>query len=708
MNADETQGTNDPLDWSPYNAADRIAWRLLVRVQPPKDFKVERQGALLRLVVIDRGKFDSQMTPSGADHYAFYWAETVDISSANTIDAGYARSTKVADVQRTFIEDRAITTELNDPKYQNGYFYVVGANAIGDRSRYLFSGQQSNVVLDETIPANVDHFQASESGRPMNGTVVSAISFSYRAPLSKSFAGVQFFLEHYPNHGQVTEFVSDRFTSPGSMSASDFFAIPCRRKGVGTINLTNGLASVTGVGTSFLIQFFPGDAVEIFSDQQGIVQTVTDNTTMTLTVNWAGTTVVAQADYTSLGLVNIYAVALSKAGTHGDYLTAPKVSVLFDAELSPPIAPTLTAVSIGNGIRIALTPPPGTQLKHGLIYKGKGAGLAITDALMKTMNPIPVDVNNPTGLFQFDDFDFTTYEKENGQIYSYYASYVNLRGTEGTATARVEASPRLDTPGDNGPTQAAGAVTTNLLYNSYIYGTPGNVVAVADASQLTYSGAIPAGAHAWDGLAAGTGATAPVHQNNTEVKLPAPTATNNWCQFSERIDAWDHGTVANRRIDKGRNITIALYVFSSGTSPNGSLTLTIAMMNAGSDVGYFATKRRISTDAFDYTEITRGTAGLYGRTVNGSDLTSTPTLVFCTFSPQTIPATVDQIELRILHWDTSNANHIIVTKVMLNYGDQWGLWTPEQPKLPFPPPGGTIPHAFPDRDGTRTGRVQIP
>jgi hypothetical protein len=696
---------------NPESLADRFARRMAVTVQPPKDFKVTRQGAMLRLTVIDRGKFDGQMEPSGATQYQFFWAETVDTSTATKIDEGLARATKVADTQRTWIEDRAITVEINDPKYQNGYFYVLGVNVIGDRSRYLFSGQQSNVVLDETIPDDVTHFQASESGRDMNGTVVSAISFKYRAPVSRSFAGVQWFLEHYPVHGMVTEFVSDRyFGAPGGWSQNDFFAESCRRKGVGTITLTNGSTAVSGVGTTFLGMFFPGDAVEIFSDQQGIVQSVTDDTHMTLTVNWTGTST-STTDYTAIGLVNVYAVAYSKAGTHrDDFRSAPVVALLFDAELSAPIAPTLTGVPIGNGIRLAITPPPGTQLKHGLIYKGKGAGLAITDALMKTLNPIPPDVNNPFGIFQFDDVDFTTYEKENGQIYSYYATYVNKRGTEGPPTARLEVSPRLDSPGDNGSTQAAGAVTTNLLFDSFIYGTVGATVSAAGAaglSQELYQGVPPAGAYHWDAVTGG--GTLAGHQNSNQVILPAP-GTGNWTQLKQRIDAWDNATTANRRIDKGRNITLAYYSSStSPTPPNGSLVVQLVMINAGgADIGYYQTKLRVSTDLFDYTEIVRGSAGIYGHTFAGSLLTQNAQVLFVTFSPQTIPAAVDHLELRMTHWDTNNGNNLLIERVMLNYGDQWGAWTPEMSTTPFPAPGGTIPGPFPDRDGTRRGFLDTP
>src|SRR5581483_5973245 len=132
--------------------------------------------------------------------------------------------------------------------------------------------------------------------------------------------------------------------------------------------------------------------------------------------------------WTAIGKVTVYAVPLSKAGTHGDYTLAPSVALLFDAELSAPLPPSLSTSSMPGGILILCTPPAGTQIDSITLYKGKGSGLAFSACSRITSWDHDKIQANP--FLQYADSDFLSIDKESAQLFSYYAVAVNVRGQQ--------------------------------------------------------------------------------------------------------------------------------------------------------------------------------------------------------------------------------------------------------------------------------------
>jgi hypothetical protein len=676
------------------------------RPQPlqPKRFSVHAEGTAVRVVVIDYGKPGQGSQHSGSVRYDIYWAETVDTSTKATIAAGFARATCLApSLPAPRVEDQATSMLLTDPKYLSGYYFCVGVDANGEKSEPTAPISVTTEGVDSTVPGDVTHWDVSESGEAANGSVYSALSYRCQAPHPLgSFGGVQIYLKNYPNIGQIEQGFFHRYygSASGPITGKQLYPI-CRRRGTGTVTATNGSPTITGSG--FLAIAQANDQVEILG-VRATIQSLTD-TTITLTGNWSGESVVAFGEYSIIGYVTIFGVAISKGGTHkADVETAPSVSLLMDGELSAPVAPTLSGSSLGNAIRIEVTVVPGVQIKQVNIYRATGAGQAFSScALVKS---IAYDAVNASGTLVWDDSDFTTYEKEQGQVFSYYATTVNVRDQESSASSRLEKACRLSIPGEGSPTIPAGALGKNLLYNSYIYGTSGASVSVADVVQSDYSGTPPDGYALWDDNPLG-GASAATHLNGTEVSLGAPGAGVS-CGIRQRIGAWDNTGGATgrecRRVDKGQNLTFSIYAKStSATGPNGTLTLFIAMLNAAfAQIGSYNVKTRLSDDSFDYTDTTY--------IIAGSDLPDEHYRYYATFSPTTIPAGVHWIEARITHNDSDNGNNVLVTKVMLSYGDQMHAWTPELVSVIYPPPGSTPPgNGYDeDSDGGRTGRILTP
>jgi hypothetical protein len=721
--------TRDDFDFNTQAVADRVAQRLTVTVQPPKDFRVERHGDQLVLIVIDRGRVVSRMDVSGADHYDFYWAEDVDVSTQTGIDAGAARATKIGDVDRVWIEDREIAFTVSSDKFKSGYFYAFGANGLGDRSvRYLFSGKQTTEILDSTIPANVDNFSVSESGEVHNGTTVSAISFGYVAPASASFAGVQFFLENYPNPGQVTEYYVDRYIGPAKgASSGKFTALPCRRKGLGTITISG--TNVTGVsGTQFTAQVAVGDVIEAFG-VTGVVQNVTNDFTITLTATWAGRFSPTNiTEWTVIGKVTLYAVSLSKASTHGDYKKAPSTSTLFDAELSAPIAPTLSATSIGNGIRLSLTPAAGTELSHWTIYKAKGAAIPFTDVSIHAVKVVKQDTLNVNSVYQTDDLEFSVYDREQGQTFSYYATATNTRGQEGSPSARAEAVCRLNTDKDTDPSIPSSDGFKNLLFNGFIGGTGNTVGGTAnvvsgdtgpDTTQDTFNNirsndgldtlqgpqtqaGIGAGTSRlrawsrWNELAIGGATVHATHINTNEVKLPAPGVGKS-IEINEWILAWNTATQKDKKIKKGGYYTLQVLVYTDATV-SGSFIMGVAQYNGGaSQWSYLRTRN--TDDSINETLNPFSISGFF----LGQPASSNPAKLYAAFRLDPTFAT-DKIAVVLRHAD-STAGNIFIKEAMLNENLVTGPWTGDMGNIDMCyPTGSNNPGTRPDHDGTKTGK----
>lgn len=700
-NRDQTTGIDAGGSWE--DVARRTAPQ---NIKLPKEFSALRlkNGVRLRIYDIDR-----LLNRSSTVTYRFRWANGVDSSTTAGLDAGFARSTIIGAIDAPGKDDQESTLFISDATYANGYYYCTGVDSLGNESTdYVTSSLFTSDILDYAVPGDVTHFSCSESGEEANGTTYSAISYSMQAPIPLgSFAGVQFYLEDYPNIGQISAWTYHHFYGIGGASivGKELYA-PGRRVGVGTVSTSAGSAIVTGTGTNFLNQCKAGDQVEILGTR-GTILSVDSATQITMPGTWPGNLTLTTQAFYLIALVTVYAVSVSKGGTErGDVTNSPKVTMLFDAELSPPSAPTLAATILGNNILLTITPLIGTQLDHYIIYRGTGAGVALSACT--AIKSLSADTNNTSGALQFVDTSFTTYQREQGQVFSYYATAVNVRGGEGSASTRVEAAARLNAPADGAPTIPAGSLAQNLLFNSFIFGTPGLEIKVTEASQDTYSGAAPAGFARWGNITTST-VTKPDFQSQTEAEIFAPGATF-YHGIVQSIGAWQ-AAAGSTRIDKGRNMMLSFYARSgSATLPNGSLTMEIYMYNGATLVGRYQTKRRnSSTDVYDdYSEIVLGTAGKYGHEVAGSALSTTQSLIYALFSPQTIPATVDTIEVRILHQNTSNAIDIYITKAMLCFGEDLAAWTPLLSTSLFPNAGGPIPGPPPDREGLDRGGIRVP
>jgi hypothetical protein len=619
------------------------------RVPPlqPKNWFLDTKGNGIVVRVVNRGTLGTDSAISGAVRYDVHWAETVDTTTSDGIEAGFRRSKVIATVPALDIEDmESESGVIDDETYQSGYFYVVARSAENDRSVIGQPKRLSNQILSTSIPGAVEHFQVTESGEMHNGTVWSALSVSFRAPRPLAgFAGVQLVLEHYPGlNDPPTYWVSKRYSGLGG-GAGQFkeLAQVCRRIGTGTISVTIGATGITGVGTAFTQQMRAGDYLEIGGTRAQIAS-VTDDDTATLSANWAGNRPYAAfASWEVIGLVRVYARSLSDGDVGAaDLSTLPYVDVLMDGELSAPNAPTITGTSRGNATVITWEQVVGTQIKGYRIYRGGAAGTAFVDCEAVGWIDQTKDVTAAASLLEWTDTNFTLYQRSVGQVFAYYAVTVNERDDVSAPSVGINVAARLDSSGENAPGAGGPNGVLNLLWNGMLYGTVGNPVATGDASQDDLMGGVaPSGAHDyWDGTSAG--GTVPGHRTETEVIMPFPGGVGNWTQLKQLIGAWDNQTAANRMIERGRNITLqAAARASSPTSPEGELTVILAMMGevsgTGTDRGYYRIKERDTDDSFIYTEQIRG-GSTYGHTWELASLLGQDySLLYVTFSPQVLP-----------------------------------------------------------------------
>ncbi|GEM_PF-2265269 len=678
-------------------------------ILPPKSFRVEKAQNGLRFYAADRGK---QATEDGrlssSVRYRVRWAELVDTSDSDKIDAGFARSIIIGTIEGTGKEGIEASCFVIDPKYGSGYYYCTGVDSAGNEgTEYSTPQNATNQILDGAIPDDVTHPQISESGAVHDDVVFSELSISCVAPFSASFAGVQLFFVHYPTLSAIQEGYFHPYTSsPGGPIRFKVDYPVARRAGEGTLTITNGSAAVTGSG--FLTQARAGDLVEAFG-VRGTIQSVNSDTSITLTANWSGKSLVASTEYAFIGLVDIYLVAVSKAGTHRfDWTNSPMKSVLMDGDLSAPNSPSIAATSQGNDVRIDLTPVIGTKIDHYVIYRGTGAGLAFSAC--SPLKTIAADTNNTTGLLQWIDSDFTLYEREQGQVFTYYATAVNTGNQESAPSAEVEAACRLDAPGDNGPLVPARELPKNLLWNGMLSGT--GSVSTADATQdngmgATVTGAAfppPVGFYRWNGSTTGVG-SAPGFQNTTEVVLAMTGAGAGVSNLEQQIDAWGHATASHRRVPRGKMVCFQCKVRTSGGPPNGILYMDILEMNGGALVANSLLRQRLSDDTIDFSATQLS--------VNGSEIVTDPQIVFGIFQLGS-DASVTNLLCRI-HYDVTNWNgvNVFITEVMLALADTLTPYTPEHVDANViynPPTGGAPdpPGRFDDSEGRFRPRFDLP
>ncbi len=99
----------------------------------------------------------------------------------------------------------------------------------------------------------------------------------------------------------------------------------------GVVNVTNGSAIVTGVGTSFTTTFVSGSIIQFGSQAGSIyyVKTVESNTSLTLTNNYTGTTTVSATATGGTSTVNFdcSGIAINDV-TPEEYYSLPSINVM--------------------------------------------------------------------------------------------------------------------------------------------------------------------------------------------------------------------------------------------------------------------------------------------------------------------------------------------------------------------------------------------
>lgn len=702
--------------------SERIDERRIPLVLPPHDFALQREGNALRPFVVERGKVISSGALSSATKYLIYWVETMDLTSRAGTDAGFARAVVVCSpIARTYIERAAIYGDLlTDSKFSSGYFMCVGADDEGERSDYIIASLQNLAILNGAIPGPVTDLQVSESGEPANGTVLSVLGFTYISPTinGDAFVGIQPVINDYPNLGDQTEFTPLLYSGPPYRGAGGGILriAPARRfdpDPAATIAIAG--TAVTGTGTKFTQYAKADDQIEVFNTRRRIA-TVNSDTSITLTASWpADPAVSAVAEFTILGKCRVYAVALSQTFNHSfDVSTWPFVDVDIDGVLSAPNAPaTLDLQNFGNGIRGQFVQVAGTGIRGYIINKSTGTTDDITTST-QIGKEIPHDPTTPNGgtVLQFEDSDFTTYERENGQVFRYYVRTINVRGDISAAYATDTETCRLDSGKDGGdPIGKLGL--KNLLYNANCCGTIANTVLANDTSQdafmFTDASNLPGRPYAAAaGQAFGTGryightrlesstsgaAALPFHSNGSEIHYPFPGNTKVSYVYEE-VDAWNTGSGVPRsaKVKKGGVYTVSCYLKrEGGDQPNGTFGIYIDQYNGG--VFLIEAPRRFRDSGTDEYDWLTGAAAHYD--VSGADLTLDWQRFTYVVKLDIDPAlTVKQVRLNWA-WFNGTQGGIVMCQRMFNEGEEAGVWTEDmgdsyigRPNNPAEPPGG--------------------
>lgn len=699
---------------------DATVRQLALPPLPPVQFKAEQYMNGVRVTCEGR---DRKLERDGTVSYRIRWTADVDTLTQLGKDQGRARSVVVDSLDAPGEAKLTVERLITDPKFASGYFIAEGVDSRGNASaEYVISGKISNQILDSSVPADVTHLQISGSGEFVGGDVVEALSVACRAPLPLgSFDGVQLFLKDYISLGSIQEGEFHRHN--GVAGASMQFKVNyqiAKRVGVGTsVTVTNGSTAVSGVGTQFTTQAQAGDVIEV-GMRRGTVQSVTDDTHLTLTGNWTALTLTT-GDYAFYAKVTIYAISISKGGTHrSDVTNAPSVAVLFDGSLGTPNAPTITATVLGNAVRIEFPIVAGTKIAKYRLYRGTGSGVAFTSCTVIDELPQPKsDIALTSSNMQFEDSSFDAYQKEQGQFFTYYVTTVNERGDESAASNSQSVSCRLDSPED---TEIGGRLgLKNYLFNAMFSGTAAGNVADNDANQDInlftfvdggYTPGIPGrpyggnagqldgtgrfkGYTRWAGTKTGGAAALPSFQNGNEILMPAPGFGQS-CYVFQEFGAWDDGRVRFMKMKKNAFIVFQIKMRHSGAAPNGGLALVVEQYNNNTLTGN--AKRRYR-DTAAVLQFATGTNSNFD--VSGSLLLSTWQTFWAVYQFDASLGTTTQIRFTFEHHDTNNGNDIYICEPMVNDGTDRGAWTADMadPYVSMPVPINPSPD--PTGDGRR-------
>lgn len=730
---DDTDPLFDPLHDS------RLPRNRPLPPRGPKLFRIEKAGTGIRVIITAWPPESIDVPGSSAFQYLLYWAEEVDQTTSAGILNGFTRATLLSPaISVGGVRNNGAPPELTafyaDPKYQTGYFYCTGTNTQGEESA---PGNPVKITSGNggTIPSDVEHFQASESGVVHDGTTISVVSYSFRIPLGGGrIDRVQFMYRNYPVLNEFQEGESVRVTvgKAGTQIGSLTFPVG-RRIGEGAITIVG--AAVTGVGCQFLTLAAAagGDVLETLGFR-GTILSVTDNENMTLASAWAGPPVAGVTDWQTIAAVEIFAVSEGLNGARrDDPENAPSVDVVLDGDLSAPIAPTSVYVTpLDNSVRIEATQVAGTELESYVLYRSTGSGV---DAGMALAPPHPaagttqIDkqpaVVNPVpgSLVQFEDSGFTQTEKEEGQAFVWYVTVRNMRGDE-SAAASAAGICRLTTSQDVDPSLTGRAGMRNLLYDSFIGGNAGGAVAdtntAQDAFNGTSAGNLPGTPYGGSGASVGTGvftgytrwhsattgaAALASFFNGNEVFIGAP-GLGEFTYLFQEVDGWSVGLggVAGIKVTKGGIYVFSgLFRYNAGFGqPTGEFVIYLEQYNNNTKTGD-ALRRYRDSGTQDLAYYAQGDAN-NPYTIPCSDLTTSWQRFYAVFKTDA-SLTTKQLRCNIALHNT-NVGAMQVSRVMLNEGEDVAYWSGDmgntaiaQPINSFPPGG------MGDGSGNRTGRI---
>lgn len=716
----------------------RMARNRTLAPRGPRTFSIQKAGTGIRVILTDWPHESINVAGTGTFQFLVFWAEDVDQTSAAGIAAGFARATLLSPaipapgpVSRMNRGGGAQAVQFySDPKYQTGYFYCVGVDTEGNQSD---PGSPLKITSGSggTVPADVEHFQASESGEFRDGAWVSVVSYSFRVPTTGGdIENVQFMFLNYPTLNEFSEGQSVRITVGRGGTQTGQLVFPRGlRTGSGSITIAG--AAVTGVGTEFLTLAAAagGDQLEVYGVDARILS-VTSNTAMTLTGAWGGPPVAGEGDWSIVGSVTIFAVSEGRNGARrDDPENAPSVLVDLDGNLSAPIAPGTVYVSnLDNAVRIEADQVSGTQIDSYVLYRSTGSGI---DAGMNLSPPQPSagtvlqQVQPVSGrpvsgsLVQFQDTDFSITQKEGGQAFVWYVTVragelESVAGLDPTGlihgtvgTCRLAASQDID------PSITGKVGLKNLIYDAFIGGTTGNTIIDTDTSQDAFNGTsagnLPGKPYGGSGASVGTGkfvghtrwhsvtdgaAAIAKFINGNEAQIVSPGLTKSTVLFQE-IDAWSVGLggVPGVKITKGGLYVISGVFRYDSVQPTGTFYLWLSQYNNNALTGDGLRRYRDPTDQTLKFYAQGSANNRYG--VACSELMSSWQRFFAVYQLDS-SITTKQVRVNFALYNTNAAGGDLRIKwAMLNEGEEMGYWTGDmgdtaiaQPVGGGPAPGG--------------------
>jgi len=706
------------------------------RPRLPKAWSLKKTGrGIIASVELDEERRHLDSTTE----FRVRWAREVDMTTLDGVNAGFSRSIVVGQIAVA----NSAQCLIADEEKQSGYFFLEAADAAGlvsdPTSPRFIPGEFSGGV-----PGIVQRWRGTESGVQRDGTVWSLINFACEAPESLgAFWGVQPVFQDYPGLGEISFGEAKQYIGGGGGgSIQGEIILPVgRRTGLGTVTTTAASAVVTfGGAENCLARTKAGDYLEILGVIAQI-KSVDSASQVTLgipagaSVNWPGQIVTALASYDFIAKVRIFARSLSQEQTgEVDLSMLPFFDVVLDGLASVPNSPTLSAAAqatskistLGNVIRLFITPVKGVEIKCYYIYRAYGDGVPWPDLSYERIGTVQADHHNPTGLLPYDDTNFTSSEKELNQIFSYRATTVNMRDQQSSESNLVEVRCRIDS-GADGSDPPAKMGLMNLIYNGYVSGDDTSSVLanntaqdtnfITDATNLpgrpfgaasgqAYGTGSFRGHTRWESNDGGTGAAGsnPTFANGNEIHWgSAPGAAKAWYVYEE-TEAWDTTqTPAFVRLRKDGYITYAvLLARAAGDQPNGILGLYLDLYDNGTFRG--ECPRRYRDPADDNLKWYTGAAAHID--VSCADLLTDWQLFYGVFKLDSSLGTIRQLRFN-LAWFNGTQGGVRACEVMCNHGEERGVFTGEIPVNSWPVPGNP-PNAFGDGEGGRSGKFLLP